>query len=335
MARSDRVTRRAFLAKAALAQATLAGAASLGARPARAQTAYPAKPVRVVVPYSAGGGADTICRTLFGQLSKDLGQTFVVDNRGGGGGTIGAGAVAKSAPDGYTLLHDATAFAVNPALFPKLPYDPVRDFEPVFLAAELPLLLLVHPSVEAKTAADLIRLAKASSDGINWASAGNGSIQHLALELFARTAGVKLNHIPYKGGAQALNDLVGGHIKFYFSNTAAATPFVKAGTVRAIAHTGKGQLQAFPDLPPLRDTLPGLEAYEWNGVFAPARTPAEVISRLSTALNAAIKVPEVTERLAALNIDTRPNSPAEFAAFVRAETERWGRLVREADIKGE
>jgi tripartite-type tricarboxylate transporter receptor subunit TctC len=212
------VSRRGFL-KLSIAAA---GIAALPCNAGWAQS-YPAKPVRVIVPYAAGGGADTLCRTVFGKLSEDFGQQFIVDNRGGAGGTIGAAAVAKSPADGYTILYDATAYSVNPSLLANLPYDPRKDFQPVFLVGVLPLLLLVHPSVNAKTVAEVIAIAKSTPEGINWASAGNGSLQHLALELFRSMADVKLNHGPYKGGAPALTDLTGGHIKFYFSNTAASS----------------------------------------------------------------------------------------------------------------
>ena len=323
--------RRTFLQQTA----ALGAAAALPLERARAQAAYPAKPVRVIVPYTAGGGADTLCRTVFGQMSEDFGQQFIVDNRGGGGGTIGAAAAAKAPADGYTILYDATGYSVNPSLFPRLPYDPRKDFQPVFQVGVLPLLLLVHPSVPAKSVADVLAMAKADPAGLNWASAGNASVQHLALELLRLTAGAKLNHVPYKGGAPALNDLVGGHIKFYFSNTAASSGYVKAGTVRALAHTGRGRLAAFPDLPPISDTLKGFEAYEWNGVFVPTGTPAAVIARLNTGLNTAIKTPNVAERLDSLSVQRRPNTPQEFGAFVSAEMDKWGKVVREANVKSE
>ena len=316
-----------------LRQGTALGLAAVLPAFARAQSGYPTKPVRVVVPYSAGGGADTLARTVFGKMSEKLGQQFIIDNRPGGGGTIGAAVVAKAAPDGYTILYDATAFSVNPALFGKLPYDPRKDFQPVFLVGLLPLLLVVNPSVGAKSVADVIALGKATPDGLPWASAGNGSVQHLALELFEKQAGVKLSHVPYKGGAPALTDLVAGHVKYYFSNTAASTSFVKAGTIRPLAHTGRGRLAAFPDLPPVADTLPGFEAYEWNGVFVPAGTPPAIVTQLNTALNDVLRDPAVKERFAQLTVQTRPNTPAEFATFVNVETEKWSKVVRDGNIK--
>jgi len=296
---------------------------------------YPVRQVRVVVPFPAGGGADTISRVLFAKLSEDFGHQFVIDNRGGGSGTIGAGLVAKAPADGYVILHDATGFSINPSMFPSLPYNPVRDFDPVFLAGIVPNLLVVHPSVKAATVADVIATAKATSEGLNWASSGNGSVQHMALELFKVSAGIRLNHIPYKGGAPALIDLVGGHIKFFFSNAAASSGHVRAGTLRAIAHTGRGRLAAFPDIPPVADTLPGYEAYEWNGDFVPAGTPRSIVERLNAGLNAAGRAPAVVERLASLSVQVRANTPEEFGAYVKSETEKWGKIVRGANIKAE
>ncbi len=294
---------------------------------------YPARQVRVVVPFPPGGGADTIARVIFGKLSEDFGHQFIIDNRGGGSGTIGAGIVAKASAEGYVILHDATGFSINPSMFATLPYHPARDFEPVFLAGTVPNLLVVHPSIKAATVAELIALAKSTKEGLNWASSGTGSVQHMALELLKVSAGISLNHVPYKGGAPALIDVVGGHIKFYFSNAAASSGHVRAGTVRGIAHTGRGRLAALPDIPPVADTLAGYEAYEWNGLFVPARTPRPIIDRLNAGLNAAIRAPAVADRLASLSVQVRTNSPAEFGAFVKSETDKWSRIVRGANIK--
>ena len=272
-------------------------------------------------------------RILFAKVAEDLGQAFVIENRPGGGGIIGPAFVAKAPADGYTILYHATAHSINPALVANLPYDTQNDFVAVFLAAQVPNLLVVYPPVPAKTVSDVIALAKSSPGGLDWASSGNGSVQHLALELFRAMAGVKLNHVPYKGGGPALNDMVGGHIKFFFSNASSSTPFVKSGQVRALAHTGRGRLAAFPDLPPVSDSVPGFEAYEWNGVFVPAGTPAPVVSRLNAALNDALREPKVAERLAALSVQAKPNSPAEFAAFFKSELDKWGRVIREANIQ--
>jgi len=308
--------------------------ALLGALPrtAVAQT-YPTRPVKVIVPYPPAGGADTVSRLLFQKLSDMWGQQFVIDNRGGAGGTIGEAAAAKADPDGYTILYDATAFSVNPSLYAKLPFDYAKDFQPVFLASLVPNLLLVHPSVPVKTVAELIALAKTSPDGLDFASSGNGTLQHLCLELFRYTTGTKINHIPYRGGGLALNDLIGGQIKFFFSNGASSVGHVQSGAVRAIAHTGRGRLGTLPDVPAMVDTLPGFEAYEWNGVFVPTGTPKEIIARLNEGLNATLRQPDIMARLQQLNVDFRQNTPDEFGAFVKAETERWGKVVREANIR--
>ena len=297
-----------------------------------AETDYPARPVRVIVPYPAGGGADTVSRILLAKLSDGLGQQFVIENRGGAGGTIGAAVAAKADRDGYTVLYDATAFSVNPSLYARLPYDTLNDFQPVFLASLVPNLLVVHPSVEAKTVEDVIAIAKAAPGGLDWASSGNGTVQHLSLELFRLRTGVKLNHIPYRGGGPALNDLIGGQVKFFFSNGAASIGHIQSGALRAIAHTGRGRLRTLPDIPAVAETLPGFEAYEWNGVFVPAGTPAPIVAKLNAGLNAVLRQQEVIDRLNALNVEFRENTPEEFRAFVKAEMQKWERVVREANI---
>jgi tripartite-type tricarboxylate transporter receptor subunit TctC len=298
----------------------------------RAQ-AYPDRAVRVLVPYPPGGGADTVARILFTKLGESWGQQFIVDNRPGGSGTIAAGALARAAPDGYTLMHDATAHSVNPALFKTLPYDTAKDFAPIFLAVRVPNLLIMNNQVQDRTVADVIATAKKTPGGLDWPSSGNGTAQHLALELFRQMAGITLNHIPYKGGGPVMNDLIAGQVKYYFSNATASTGHVKAGTLKAIAHTGAGRLTAFPELPPVADTLPGYECYEWNGVFAPAATPRPIIEKLNAGLNAVIADAEVAKRLTDLNAELRANTPEDFRAFVAAEMAKWGKVVREANIK--
>ena len=297
------------------------------------QSAWPTRSVRVIVPYPPGGGADTVGRIYFAKLSEVMGQQFIIDNRGGAGGTIAEAAAAKADPDGYTILYDATAFSVNPFLYQRLSFDYVKDFQPVFLASLVPNILVVNKSVEAKTVADVIAMAKASPDGLNFASSGNGTVQHLSLEMFRHMTGTKINHIPYRGGGPALNDVMGGQVKFFFSNGSASIGQVEAGAVKAIAHTGRGRLRTMPDLPPVSDTIPGYEAYEWNGVFVPTRTPPEIIQKLNAGLNAMLKEPAVTERLDKLNVEYRPNTPEDFRAFVAAEMERWSGVVKEASIK--
>jgi tripartite-type tricarboxylate transporter receptor subunit TctC len=320
-------TRRRVLTGTA---ATLA--APFLARSASAQ-AWPARPVRVIIPYPPAGGADTVGRIFFSRLSDVWGQQFVIDNRGGAGGTIAEAAAAKADPDGYTILYDATAFSVNPFLYPKLSFDYGKDFQPVFLASLVPNILVVNKDVPAKTVADVVALAKAAPGGLDFASSGNGTVQHLSLEMFRHMTGTKINHIPYRGGGPALNDVIGGQVKFFFSNGSASIGQVQAGSVKAIAHTGKGRLGTLPDLPPVADTIPGFEAYEWNGVFVPTGTPAAIVHKLNAGLNAMLKEPAVTDRLDKLNVEYRPNTPEDFRAFVAAEMEKWSRVVKEANIK--
>jgi len=311
----------------------LAGMAALPlARQVRAQANWPARAPRVIVPYPPAGGADTTARILFAKTSEQLGQQFVIENRGGAGGTIGEAVVAKAEPDGYTILHDATGFSVNGSLYSNLSFDYRKDFEPVFLASLVPNILVVTPSVPVKTFADVIAYARAQPDGIDMASSGNGTLQHLCLELFKRAANIKVNHVPYRGGGLALNDVMAGQVKFFFANGSSVVGQIKGEKVKAIAHTGKGRLGSLPDIPAASHTLPGFEAYEWNGVFVPHGTPAAIAQKLNGTLNAALKTPEVQARFAQLNIDSRPNTPEEFALFVNEQMEKWAKIVKEANI---
>jgi tripartite-type tricarboxylate transporter receptor subunit TctC len=318
------LTRRVLMA--AMASAPFADAAN-------AQGVWPDRPVRVMVPYPPAGGADTTARILYAKLSDDLGQQFAIENRGGAGGTIGEAVVAKAAPDGYTILHDATGFSVNGSLYRDLPFDYRKDFDPVFLVSLVPNILVVTPSVPVNTVADLIALAKASPDGIVMASSGNGTLQHLCLELFKQRTGLKITHVPYRGGGPALTDVMAGQVKYFFANGSAAIGFIKAGKLKAIAHTGKGRLKNLPGVPPISDTLPGFEAYEWNGVFVPHGVPRGIVTKLNAALNAALVSPRVSARFAALNIESRQNTPEEFGAYVESQMALWSRVVKEANIK--
>jgi len=312
----------------------LAGmAAAPFAATARAETDWPSRPVRVMVPYPPAGGADTTARILYAKASADLGQSFVVENRGGAGGTIGEAVVAKAAPDGYTLLHDGTAFSVNGALYPSLPFDYRKDFDPVFLVSLVPNILLVTPSVPVSTVADVIAFAKAAPNGIDMASSGNGTLQHLCLELFKRQAGIKINHVPYRGGGVALTDVMSGQVKFFFSNGSSSLGLIKGGKVKAIAHTGRGRLASLPEVPPVSETLPGFEAFEWNGVFVPHGTPAEIVRKANAALNKALVSPEVSARFRELNIESRQNTPEEFARYVEDQMKLWSGVVKEANIR--
>jgi len=318
------LTRRALLA--ATAAVSFAGRVS-------AQEAWPNRPVRVVVPYPPAGGADTTARIIYARLSEDLGQQFAIENRGGAGGTIAEAIAAKADPDGYTILHDATGFSINGSLYQNLSFDYRKSFDPVFLVGLVANILVATPSLPVNTVADVIAYAKSSPDGIDMASSGNGTLQHLLLELFARTAGIRINHVPYRGGGEAIKDIMAGQVKFAFSNGSSVFPLVKAGQVKAIAQTGKGRLPTLPDIPPMSDTLPGFEGYEWNGVFVPHGTPAGIVTKLNTHLNAALMSPQVSARFAELNVESRQNTPAEFGAFVERQTQMWSRIVKEANIK--
>src|ERR1700722_15415459 len=300
---------------------------------ARAEAAWPNRPVSVMVPYPPAGGADTTARILYAKLGTILGQQFVIENRGGAGGTIGEALVAKATPDGYTILHDGTAYSINGALYSNLPFDYNRDFDAVGLVSLVPNILVVTPSVPVNTLADLIAYAKAAPGGIDMASSGNGTLQHLSLEWFRFMSGVKVNHVPYRGGGPALNDVIAGQVKFFFSNGSSVVGMIQGGQLKAVAHTGKGRLKTLPDIPPASDTLPGFEAYEWNGVFVPHGTPPAIIHTLNAAINEAIGSPEVKDRFEQLNIESRQTTPEEFSAFVRDEMERWGKVVKDANIK--
>jgi len=324
MPRGD-VSRRTLLAGAA----TVPFITSVNA----STQAWPTRPVMVMVPYPPAGGADTTARILYVKVGAILGQQFVIENRGGAGGTIGEAVVAKAAPDGYTILHDATGYSINGALYSNLPFDYNRDFDPVALVSLVPNILVVPASLPVKTVADVIAYAKARPDGIDIASSGNGTLQHLSLELFRFMTGVKVNHVPYRGGGPALNDVLAGQVKFFFANGSSVVGLIQSGQLKAIAHTGKGRLKSLPDIPPVSDTLPGFEAYEWNGVFAPHGTPAEIIHSLNGAIDEALGAPEVKERFEQLNIDSRPTTPEEFRAFVNDQMQRWGKVVKEANIK--
>ena len=302
-------------------------------RSARAADAWPTRPVQVMVPYPPAGGADTTARILYNKVGNLLGQQFVIENRGGAGGTIGEALVAKAAPDGYSILHDATAFSVNAGLYPNLPFDYDKSFDPVALVSLVPNILVVTPSLPVKTLADVIAYAKAQPNGIDMASSGNGTLQHLSLELFRFMTGLKINHVPYRGGGPAVNDVIAGQVKFYFSNGSAVVGMIQGGQLKAIAHTGKGRLKSLPDIPPVSDTLPGFEAYEWNGVFVPHGTPPAIVTSLNGAINQALVSPEVKDRFDNLNIESKPNTPDEFKAFIKDQNERWGKVVKEANIK--
>lgn len=303
--------------------------------PMAAFCAYPDKPVRLVVPYAAGGGADSAARVVAQRLGTALGQQVIVDNRAGGGGTIGADAVAKSPADGYTVLFDASAFAVNPSLR-KLPYDARKDFVPVSLVVVAPNIFVVPPQSPYKTLAEFIAFAKKNPGKLSFASAGNGSASHLAGETLNDIAKIDLLHVPYKGGAPALNDLMGNQVSSYFGNTASTLGHVKSGKLHALAIGSAKRAASLPDVPTLIESgLAGFVSQEWNGVWVPKGTPDEVVQRLAKELRSAVNDAEVKAKLVQLGLEPVGGSPAEFAAFLQTEMGKAAELVKTRGIKAD
>ena len=299
-----------------------------------AQT-YPNRPVRLVVPFPAGGTTDILARAIAQKLSESLGQSFVVDNRPGAGGNIGSDVVAKSAPDGYTLLMGTVGtHAINPGLYPKMPYDHVKDFAPVVLVAGVPNVLVVNPNVPVKT---VVALAKDKPGSINFASSGSGTSIHLSGELFKSLTGTQITHVPYKGSSPALTDLIGGQVQIMFDNLPSAMPHIKGGTLRAIALTSSKRAPALPDLPTIAESgipsLAGFEASSWFGIFAPAGTPREVVTRINAEANRALQSPEMKEKLLAQGAEAVGNTPEYFADYIRAETTKWAKVVKDSGAK--
>ena len=315
----------------------LAATAALGLTPnlARAQT-FPSKPVRLVVPYSAGGGADTTARLIAPKLQEALGQTIVVDNKPGAGGMIGDEIVAKAPPDGHTLLIGAFAHAVNPALFARMAFRTPEDFAPVSLLVTVPELLVITPSHPAKSVAELVALARAQPGKLSYASSGNGSAQHLAAELFKMRTGTDIQHVPYKGGALAVADVAAGHVPFYFGNMSSALPQARGGRVRALAVTSAARSPAAPDVPIIAEAgVKDCEISEWNALIAPASTPPQVIARLHAEVAKIMRMEEIRAKFADLGADAVGSTPDELAAFMRAEMVKWAEVVKAANIKAE
>ncbi len=313
----------------------LIAASLLTAAPASAQD-YPAHPITLVVPYAAGGGNDVIARIVADKMGAALGQPIVVENRGGAGGTIATRQVAKANADGYTLLIATSSLAINPSLYPNAGYDPRKDFAPIGLIASSANVVLVHPSVPAHSIGELIALAK-KDNTLTFASTGTGSSVHLAAELFAGMAGIKITHVPYKGSGPALNDLLGGHVTMMFATMASAAGVVRApDKVRALAVTGATRSTLFPDLPTVAEAgLPGYEAVLHYGIVAPAGTPRPVADRLNAALNTALGNDEVKKKLAVEGAETLPTTPEEYAADIAKEEVKWSDIIRKAGVKGE
>jgi tripartite-type tricarboxylate transporter receptor subunit TctC len=319
------------------AAGALAMACSVLVAPAlhAAVATYPSKPIRLIVPFAPGGGNDTVARTVAQRLSSALGQPVVVDNRPGAGGVLGAELAAKAPADGYTLfLGGVGSHAINPNLQRNMPYDPLRDFAPVSLIAAAPLIIVVHPSLPVKSVPDLIALAKSKPGALNYASNGNGSSSHLAAAMFESMTGTRMVHVPYKGLSPALQDLVTGQVQLMFSSVVGILPQVNAGKLRAIAVTSTNRLPLVPDLPTVAESgVPQYQSSSWYGILAPAGTPRDVVERLNSEIVRAVRDPEVQKVLASDGAVPIGSTPDEFAAHIRGELERLGKVIREARIE--
>lgn len=300
---------------------------------AAAQAQYPSRPVRLIVPFPPGGGSDTLARIVGPKLSEVLGQQLVIDNRPGGGTNIGAEIAAKSQPDGYTMLMGNVSHAINVTLYQKLSYDLVKDFAPVSLMASTPNILVVHPSVQAKTMKELIALAKSQPGKLDYASSGSGSSAHLAAELFSSMAGVKMNHIPYKGGGPAVVALVGGQCQVGFATTPSVIQHIKSGKLRGLAVTSAQRSPSTPDLPTVSEAgVKGYEAGTWYGFLVPAGTPKAIVARLHDESVRLLKAPDVKSRLDAAGFEPYGTTPAEFGIYIRSEIAKWSKVVRAAGV---
>ena len=285
------------------------------------------------MPSSPGGGTDILARVLAQKLSESQGQQFVVENRPGAGQVIGIEAVARSAPDGYTLLMAASAIVINEVLYAKPPYDTLRDFVPVTLGASLPNILVVHPALPVKSVRELIALAKARPGQLNYSSAGSGTSPHLSMELFRLMAGITLTHVPYKGTGPATVDLVAGQVQLSMPNVLTALPQIKGGKLRGLGVTSAKRATGLPDIPAIAETLPGYEAIQWYGLLAPAGTPREIVNKVQAETARILVLPEVKARLAADGADAVGNRPEEFAAYIRTEIAKWGKVAKAGGIK--
>ncbi|HUP96273.1 MAG TPA: tripartite tricarboxylate transporter substrate binding protein [Burkholderiales bacterium] len=311
--------------------AALVVSAIVLAAPTHAQL-YPVKPVRVIVPNAPSGLADIAARLVAAKLSEALGQQFIIDNRPGAGGTLGTAVVVKSPPDGYTLLAVFDSHVTNPHLFKKIEYDTASDLTPISLLVRGPLVLVVNPGLPVKNAAEFLRLAKSRPGAINCATVGPGSPSRLLVELLKLTARVDVTHVPYKGAASALTDLVGGHVEAMFATVPSIIGHWKAGRLRALAVTSEKPSPALPGVSPMSQTVQGFVAESWVGILAPAKTPHEVIARLNAGILKALSLPEVKERFAEQGLEIVGSTPAEFDTRIRSELERWGRIIRSARI---
>jgi tripartite-type tricarboxylate transporter receptor subunit TctC len=297
-----------------------------------AQAAYPEHPITIVVPYSPGGAADAVARVVASHLSTRLGTGVIVDNKPGASGTIGAGYVAKAAPDGYTVLYEATPHSINPHLFTKMPYTP-DALEPLSEVLEIPNVLIVRPQSPFKTVQDLVAQAKAHPGRVNFASGGSGTVQRMAAEMFRQKLNLDMVHVPYKSGGPAITDVMSGQVDFMFGTIAATAPLVTAGKLRALAISAPKRSELLPNVPTVAETvIPGFEAVEWHGMFVPKGTPAPVVDKLHQALAEVLQEPDVKQRFAALGARPIGSTPAEFGAYLKKEDAKWGEVVRKGKI---
>ena len=299
---------------------------------------WPAKPIRIIVPYPPGGTSDILARAIGPGITAALGQPVIVENKPGATGNVGAEYVAKSPPDGYTmLLADIGSLAISPSVFASLPFEPVKDFAPVIMVAYSPHLLVVNPGVAANDARGLIALARAKPDSLNFAVSGIGGANHLAGIDFAQRAGIKWAYIPYKGGSQALGDMVSGHANVMFNGMLATYPFVKDGKLKALAISSAKRFSTVPDIPTVAESagMPGFETGSWQGIVAPAGTPAEIVNKLHATVTAILATPEMKDRLDKAGAEVRPMTPAQFGEFIRSERDRWAKVVKESGEKFE
>jgi len=314
----------------------IASTGLMAAGPATAADVYPSKTIRLVVPFAPGGGSDIVARLLSPKMTEALGQTVVVDNRAGASANLGAAMVAKAAPDGYTLLLANANYTINPSLFKSLPFDPVREFAPVALLANVTNVLAIHPSIPAKSVKELISFAKAHPGQLNFASPGNGTSSHLAGELFRQVAKIEVVHIPYKGATPAITDLIAGQVSFTMASVLSVLPYAKQGRLRMLAVTTAKRSGALPDIPTISEAgLPGFEVSNWYGILAPGGTPRPAVDRLNSELARIARVPDLAEKLAAQGADPATGTPEEFERFIQAELKKWSAVVRSAGINPE
>ena len=324
----NRVTRRVALA------VFLVGTAALVPGPASAQGAWPNRPIKMIVPFAPGGSNDIVARVLAQKLATRLGQPVIVENKGGAGGTIGTDAVAKSPPDGYTLLLASTSIITNAASGKKLPYDPLKDLQPIGEVGAAPFVIVVSNDLKVTTLRDLIALARAKPKSINYGSAGPGGMNHLTTELFAAMAKIELVHVPYKGIAPAFTDLIGGNLQMLLPTVASATQYIHSGKMRGLAVTGAKRSPLAPELPTVAEAgLAGFDPEVWWGVLGPARLPPAIVKRLNDELNAVLALPEVRDLLAREGATPRPGTPEEFGKLIRSELARWSQLIKDARIQ--